>query len=533
MTGQVNLAAGPESFRRSIAAGRKRMPPLLSKPVLEQYGLLAEAMDQASRDHIITPLPATRPESASEYSRSRLRTIRNRLFLLGYLERDSGRAALGPQLMSAITAFQQDARLSVASFVVDGWVGEQTWAALQELVSFEQPLDMERWFAGDVACPALVRAVGLRLFALGLARDHLSVISERACLEAALNGFVGVCSLLGVNNGTLKPELCPETLELLFDQDALVSMLALSKPPDLYVDKVSIKPFVLGMAKIELWLLGYDITPDGYAGGEVIVSDVRALDLKKTRLRNALTQYWIDSGMTRFQAELKAVKLVKRTYPALFSSLHADAADAEAGTESAILFSRLEEEITDKPALMQQVWNQLHVIGSRIWDGIRRTWRWFRAMLKRVAGRAVAWLGNIARLAYHYIINAYEAMQMVIRGVDESIRFFAQPVMRFYAPGHTEAPIDSLMIHDRDFDFRLLLDRSDSSELVNAMAGRLHECSAVFAISCRFLAELLDILVGLLRQGLLTGWVALLMALLKLYQSIHYWAPRLLAAQQE
>ena len=122
-----------------------------------QYHLLEHALENAQADNIISPLLETRPYSTKVYSRSRLMTIRNRLYLLGYITRDSGQASLGAELERGIRAFQQEASFTVNGFVVDGWTGEQSWQALQELVSFESPANLGRWFLHDTASPALIR----------------------------------------------------------------------------------------------------------------------------------------------------------------------------------------------------------------------------------------------------------------------------------------------------------------------------------------------------------------------------------------
>ena len=59
--------------------------------------------------------------------------------------------------------------------VADGWVGDYTWKALMELVSFEAPIDLLRWLNPEPKGRpkiSLKRAIALRLHVLGLAETR-------------------------------------------------------------------------------------------------------------------------------------------------------------------------------------------------------------------------------------------------------------------------------------------------------------------------------------------------------------------------
>ena len=58
----------------------------------------------------------------------------------------------------------------LASSLDDAWVGPKTWSTLQQLVSFENGQDPALWrkeLIQDLSQPAILRAVYLRLYALG------------------------------------------------------------------------------------------------------------------------------------------------------------------------------------------------------------------------------------------------------------------------------------------------------------------------------------------------------------------------------
>ncbi len=98
---------------------------------LKRYALLGDAVTQARQQNIISPLPEQEPSGAGDYAVSRIRTIRNRLFNLGYLGVDDKSTVLDDAIKNGIRAFQKEAGLTQ-----DAWVGENTCSALQALVSF-------------------------------------------------------------------------------------------------------------------------------------------------------------------------------------------------------------------------------------------------------------------------------------------------------------------------------------------------------------------------------------------------------------
>jgi len=530
MLNSSNFAAGLEDFSETLRSG----DPLFTKRE-KQYQLLDLATEQLAGQGIISTLPESKPESADAYSRSRLKTIRNRLYLLGYLERDSGQASLGPLLDQGMRSFQQDAGFSINGFIVDGWTGEQSWQALQELVSFESPTNLDRWFQHGKASPALIRATHLRLFALGLVNLKPGKDPDPSDLRLGLAHFCEIMALLEISDLPLTAEPSMQTLTLLFDQDRLLQGLGRARAPKAYEHRQQIKPFIINMAKIELWMLGYEIIPDGYSTKEVRHTKGRELDLKaNSRLYKCICRYWQERGER--SARLIALKLVKGTFPRFFASLCDGlvAGGYDQPVSSETIFRQLSNyaEGGDQ-ALIRKVWDQVYAFGSRIWDGVSRTWRWITMMLKRGGKSAAAFFGNLSRLAYRYILKAYEATKSVVKAVISSADYLTRPVMDIpKVEMQISVENQTVIGRDRDFDFRVIVGEQDRAIDVYQISDWMNNISRLFSISCHLLAELLDILIGVMRGGLFVGWAALLMGLLKFYKSIDRWLPELIAVQQ-
>jgi len=464
--------------------------------------------------------------------------------MLGYLERDSGQANLGAKLEIAIKAFQKEVGLTVSDFTVDGWVGEQTWTALQELVSFEEASNLERWFdSAGVACPALKRAVHLRLHALGLCPATPPYGSpDDDEIKHGLNQFTqlsNTCFALADQN--LSGDLCLSSVSLLMDQDALVAHLAASQPLssnfreqlDGKGDELSVifARFILNMARSELWLLGYDhVAPSGYRDSDLLTAFDRRYELRMGPLFDVIGQFWDDRDDGGHKT-MYARQFLTKYFPVFFGKIHADMLSAmhESPVKSEDVYRKIlasSNQASDID-LIQKVWQELRSIGSRIWDGIKRAWHWF----KSIVTEGVTWLKNLTRLAYSFILKSFEAVRAVVSGVVGSLSFFAKKELVFPWRGLKVNPDHPVlrMHHDKDFDFTTVVHDFGKPEDVNRVAEYLANKSSMFALSCKFMASLLDMVIDLIRRSVFTGWAALLMALLRLYKSIKQSAPAMIA----
>ncbi len=168
----------------------------------------------------------------------------------------------------------------------------------------------------------------------------------------------------------------------------------------------------------------------------------------------------------------------------------------------------------------------MKTFGARLWDGVKRMWSWFKRVIKSAARAAGEFIKGVSRIAYHYILKSYEAVQAVVKAVVHSIRFFTQKRLDISGLNRT------VVFHDLDFDFKAVIHNGDAPEDVRAIVDSLNRKSRVFKIACKIFSALLDVLKGIVK-GAFTGWAALLMSLLKLYKCIARWAPELIEAQQQ
>lgn len=490
-----------------------KLPDLVAiKDPDERFDRLREVLARAETERVIARLASSETEFRhGDMIDSRVKTIRTRLYLLGYLKRDNKSGHVDKKLTDAIKAFQSEAGLQA----VDGWVGKKTWTALQELVSFEHPSEMSRWVAQQPMRPALLRAVKLRLFVLGFLRSRQT--KDRKKLDAALERFVKVAGILRLAETPLEPTLCLETLKVLFDQDNAAEKLAqggdalvANRPPDMSEKQAlkAVRKFVFCCIQIELWLLGYEVRPDGKGQFRVPKGPHAKHDYP---LYYALSAFWRDRGQTPPNAAKMAKRVPGRFFHVLIEpGRESDTSPAKITSES--IYEALIE--ADKEEL-KTVWDHIKSIGSRIWDGLKRTWRWLASWLCKAVKKGAAWLRNVARLAYQYAVNVLEPVGRTIKLLSLSFSFLAETTLRGSDVRHL------VIRRDGDFDYYLYANPQRDAVTVAGLLETFARRARLFNLGARIIGKILATLAHVARHVALgAGWFGLVLALVRTYATV-------------
>ena len=468
-------------------------------------GILAHAEEQG----VIVPLPKSVDEARlSELDALRIRTTRSRLSLLGYMK-DNRSPVVDERLRRAIRSFQANAGLSV-----DGWVGEKTWTALQELVSFEHPSNVHKYYDEGGPRAALVRAAKLRLFALGLLGSKQPRKCER--VNAALRRFATLAHILGLHPIRLKPTLAPKTLRVLFDQDGMVERLGQAgddftghRPADMPIAEFqrTVRGFVVSMARVELWLLGFDVRPDGRTEFKVTGSTSRPPP-RGYDLCYALYEFW---GFFHRDPERRH-RLARRITGEFFrklSQVQSDATHAAVGSDA--VYTTLARQ---SPETLNAVWGTLRSLGSRVWDGMTRVWLWFKALFRPSGRQLEKWLGSLARLAMRFALGAFRP----VRELTKTVSAVAGVLRHRTFPG---SDVEHIVINrDADFDYRIYVNPARSVQKVSDLLDEFRTSAARFAAGVPVLCLLIDTVRTLARNAALGGWFGLVLSLVRIYSNL-------------
>ncbi|MEO1084295.1 MAG: peptidoglycan-binding domain-containing protein [Acidobacteriota bacterium] len=494
-----------------------RLPDLEALPEIgDRLDAATALVEKADRDGVLPDLPRS-PDEVREESMvaSRLLTIRTRLHLLGYLRRDNESPKLDDKLVDAVESFQTEAGLAI-----DRWVGPQTWAALQQLVDFETPFDVGRW-ARPEAKKALLRAVRLRLFVLGCLDSRRASTTR---LTRALRRFSDVTWMLRITEKRLPSQLVPEFLAVLFDQDGLVASLAalgssftIRRPDEISSGDANawIKRFLISAAHVELWLLGYDLSLDGRGRFPRPTS----FPYQRTRFPffYALEHFWRSRGLSITDARGRAGALD----PSFFTELETIGREAESA-ESLRSDAVYDEIVKLSPRSQRTVWNHVRSVGSRIWDGVKRIWRWFTTVVgrvRKVIHKVFQWTKNLARFAFRYALRSFTAVRRAVGRTVASIRFFLSKTV----PGSD--PSQVFIRRDADLDYTLIVNPGRDPARVEAITGNLAHQARVFSAGIRVLSKLVGYIIKIVKAtSWPVGWFGFVLALVRLFRDLRHWS---------
>ena len=497
----------------------------LDEDSADAYGKYETVLSEAAEQSVLSDLPASLEESGAAPGRigeaidyeMRAQVIGERLWLLGYLALDDKRQARElyrrdrAAFIDAVRHFQDEADLKQ-----DGWVGKKTWTLLSNLVNFEplpreagmtagQALDEEPWnkpLGAGLNNHAVMRAAALRLHVLGLARQPPGRGTPyRLPDQQAVTDFHRLLWSLGLVKRLFKGKRLNETsLPLLMDHDAIVKAVAASdrdgddkfdfeREPgwaeEAFTDMAQL--FLTRLVQIELWLLGWDV--DLQQTRRYACSGIRARPVSvpveqpdpqadlydpDQALEHGLNEYYRKfCGLDANQAR----RLAGEIRPSLFQSFldphnQQVATRAEPLKESDAYTAVLNSiEDSDKAKSLLKVGRGL---GLRIWDGLKRLWRWFKRRIVKV----IEFGENLARAFYRYASKGFSIVRRAVRAVTSSIQRYVKG--RFDLSGVT--------IHvSGDFDTLLLVPPAHPPEEIVEAGTRLQLFSSRFLFACRIL----------------------------------------------
>jgi len=462
----------------------------------------------------LSSLPVVPPSGSATRGRTDLRSgaVQERLQALGYtLTRAYSGTLLSRPLPEVVKEFQRDAGL-----VEDGWVGEETWTALQEFVTLEPPLKLEQ-YVGPQPLPAMVRALGLRLQLLGFEVRRPS--PDFSGLQAPLARFEAVAQRLALlPPGPLREW---ETVQSVFD-DSLLHRLAeralageglLTFPlrlsdPESTSDEAR---FVRRLVRTELWLLGYDV---GSLEGSTDGPQARA------RLEAAIGTFWGDvaesSGLTPPPDALAIT-------PELLNALRVE---GKATGEPAPAQSRLgpggvpealNRFVEANPAEMKQIWARAIARAPTffVWDGLERCERWlarqlssfvdgvvsFGKLLARGLERAKTFLWNVVRFLYQRASGILSTVRKAVAVLTDGLQTLLAGEIRLNPKGALVASQVRL-----DGSSVLLISPEARPEDLEGLRHHLERYSRFLSVGGAIVLEMVDAL-ALLASGP-AGWIS-------------------------
>ncbi len=492
-----------------------QLPKLQNLESPDRFDELDVILDKAHVTGALSLLPKKEEDvRLKDMHESRIRTLRTRLYLLQYLPRDNRSPEIDEKLKNAIFQFQGEANLKQ-----DKWVGPKTWTALQELISFEHPSNLSRWYEDDNIPAALKRAIKLRLFVFGFLPSKQAKDEKK--LHKAIQSYAQVARILRLKDNPISPDLGYETVNLLFDQDHIASQLSkagetfmMHRPPDVSDKKARqmVRKFIICFAKVELWLLGYDVSLDGTATFDAPSKSTRhKYNPDNYPVFHSLNTFWEEHGKTKKIARQFADRITGYFFNVLLQ-IQEEGERIQMPNQSDHVYEMLAKEKED---VLDKIWNNIKAIGSRIWDGIKRVWRWFKSLIKKVVKKISTWVRNIARLAYRYALNAFPVVKHIVKVTKETVSFLTHKTLK-------DSDVNHIVINrDNDFDYRIYVNPTRDSQTVQDILTKFKGQARIFRVGMSVLGLLVGTLVTVITSvAKAAGWFGLILALLKIYSKL-------------
>jgi peptidoglycan hydrolase-like protein with peptidoglycan-binding domain len=485
------------------------------EPNLNAYDFVASSLDEACEGGHL-PNPSLKIELEEDKNSvntdSYTLAIRSRLIDLGYLgesKDNRNNPSLDNRLKKAIKKFQNEAGLKN-----DAWVGPKTWSTLQQLVSFEDGQDPALWrkeLIQDLSQPAILRAVYLRLYALGFfewskklnLRTDLSIKSN-INFKTALKDFLKTARDFGILDKSFAPKINLAVLRALYQQDKIIH--ALNRNPKFVLDKKN-KKFVEAVARIEFWLLGFNVN----VGNPRILFRRREghkFKERATLLSLALEDFWEQQPLrSRPKSKWGRENVTPEFFKQLVALEEEDPSPDHFVEEN--LINRISSFSESEQNLLK---SRLTNIASSIWDGVKRVFRWIRRFIKRVVSTALNFIKNIARFVAKHARKIFGTVRKAFEIIYRGTVYLRKALL----PGSDARNV--AIHHDKDFDTAIFLNTRAESQAVKHMIDYNRRESVCFGAACRIIAHLTAIFKRVAQAFIagIGGWFLALLALTRL-----------------
>ena len=462
---------------------------------------------------------------------ARTRAAYSYLFLLGYLDKkppsqisDTAKGIKRKQEISkAIKLFQSEAALTE-----NGQLDEDTWQALRELATFEQPIDSSLWFHNKKPLLALERAAYLRLFALGLSDilpSNDSLIKKKRQsrdknFRDALADFCEIAKLLRLAKEPLEAAPVATTLNVLFDQDSISEKLAQGEDGiSIFQPKNAVRrqksrnvkrvtPFVQNVARVELWLFGYNIEIGNVnADGRFVRKE------GKMTLNQGLKQFFQDSSSV---PNIKPIE--KDRVNGYFFSLIAKLRHEPAQIDSNEIDDTIVNQVLQSKETRTKVQAGIKSFVGRLWDGAKRVWRWFKRCLLKVVEKAKKIAENLITNVSRYI---HKSARNIFKFIKNAVYVVTDSMNLLFNSQIKGSDINHLFIsHSKDFDLSVFVHQKADLNKVENFSERFLARSEVFQVAGEVVGFIVGFFSKVIKLAGVAGWFAILLALTKARKSI-------------
>ncbi|WDE02174.1 peptidoglycan-binding domain-containing protein [Thalassomonas actiniarum] len=435
-----------------------------------------------------------------------------RLYRLGYLDEEDTDDISNGKLVKAIKQLQKEAGLKT-----DGWIGEVTWQALQQLFTFEEPTELEKWYRAGQPSMFLRRAVNLRLMVLGINRRRAQADNDDFSKDLAK--FGQLLSHLGVKVGKTNEQTF--LLDYLFDIDSQTRHIGSLSPEYIraiakkyqQVNNQSMLSYFGGLLRAELWLSGYK---DAALSSRILKRKQHRMSSKKhiwftSGINDAIQVFWKDleqKGLITLDFNEKKSDIERFIYSMQFLAQGVEAVNTQSISKEQIT-QELREKSNDRQ-YSQHISEQWQSVGwfSWIFDGLKRIWHAIKNLLSDILETAKYLIRGMKQV----ISNGLFYLQRAFYVLEQGLEFLLCKTV----PGSNE---QLHMQRDRDFDYKVFVGeqvtREDISLFSRIVAHKRLMTRAALRVF-EIITKAMEMALSLFRLSNPIGWWKLIQSLINI-----------------
>jgi hypothetical protein len=170
--------------------------------------------------------------------------------------------------------------------------------------------------------------------------------------------------------------------------------------------------------------------------------------------------------------------------------------------------AELQQKLLNDPVLARKVKRETESLGSRLIDGIRRVARFITGWIRNGLGGLIALARNIASVLANKARNVFTAVRDVVFSIGDSWKFLTSKPLPGSDPQHL------VMIHDRDFDFLLLVNPQAKPDKVLSISNTVAAMARLFSYTARLVDQLVSAFINIAKKAGIGGWFGAVLAML-------------------
>ena len=464
------------------------------------FDRFASALDEGVENGVLT--------GEDRQQRAELSAARTWLFLLGYIKDERDRQAPDERFNAGLARFCNDAGIAVP----EKGLNKPVMDMLTGLLSFEPPpadkagdrhTVTDRLGQLDLSGPLMQRAIAVRLYALDLTKKLPAKQPDADEIDRGLKKLATVHSLLRL--GTLPAGVNKSSVDALFDHQLVIRrlrkekhVLTIAHPANTDArqrreNKALVKSYVNAIGRIQLWLIGYLSRPR---------KKMWPRDTTNRSLPAAMKAFWRDQPETE-----RPPRELQEALTGFFYDRVEDVMEA-VGTDDHLQDEELQQKLLEDPKLARKVSQETASLGARIIDGVRRVARFIIGWIRKGLGGLIALARNIASVLANRVRNVFGAVRGVVLSIGDSWRYLTRKPLPGSDPEHL------VMLHDRDFDFQLVVNPRAAPDRVLDISTSIAATARLFSFTARFVGQLVSAFVSIARRAGIGGWFGAVLAIL-------------------